>query len=60
MRSCVEYSSITARVATGSRSRTLFLGGPFWFDALYKLTNVRCAGRKPGRTDEPRRKAARK
>jgi hypothetical protein len=27
--------------------------------SLKKLTNVRCAGRKPERTDEPRREAAR-
>jgi hypothetical protein len=31
----------------------LLLGGPFWFDALAKLVNVRSAGRKPQRADQP-------
>lgn len=31
----------------------LLLGGPFWFDALLKLVNVRSAGRKPDRSDQP-------
>ncbi|MBV9439288.1 MAG: hypothetical protein JOZ24_04775 [Candidatus Eremiobacteraeota bacterium] len=31
----------------------LTLGGPFWFDALKALVNVRSAGRKPERTDQP-------
>lgn len=29
------------------------LGGSFWFDALKSLANVRSAGRKPSRTDQP-------
>jgi hypothetical protein len=30
----------------------VWLGGPFWFDALSSLANVRSAGRKPQRTDD--------
>ena len=31
----------------------LMLGGPFWFDLLSSLVNVRGAGRKPERGDQP-------
>ena len=31
----------------------LVLGGPFWFDALKTLANVRSSGRKPARKDQP-------
>jgi hypothetical protein len=31
----------------------LALGGPFWFDSLCSLANVRAAGRKPRRSDQP-------
>jgi hypothetical protein len=31
----------------------LMLGGPFWFDLLSSLVNVRAAGRKPERGDQP-------
>ncbi len=31
----------------------LLLGGPFWFQALQSLANVRSAGRKPKRSDQP-------
>jgi len=31
----------------------LTLGGPFWFDLLSSLVNVRSAGRKPQRGDQP-------
>jgi hypothetical protein len=30
----------------------VWLGGPFWFDALSSLANVRAAGRKPQRSDD--------
>lgn len=33
----------------------VWLGGPFWFEALLSLANVRAAGRKPKRTDQPPR-----
>jgi hypothetical protein len=33
----------------------VWLGGPFWFEALLSLVNVRAAGRKPKRTDQPPR-----
>ncbi len=33
----------------------VWLGGPFWFDVLGSLANVRSAGRKPKRTDQPSR-----
>ncbi len=33
----------------------VWLGGPFWFDVLGSLANVRSAGRKPKRTDQPPR-----
>jgi hypothetical protein len=31
----------------------LVLGGPFWFDALSSFANLRSAGRKPTRADQP-------
>jgi hypothetical protein len=31
----------------------VWLGGPFWFEALLSLVNVRAAGRKPKRNDQP-------
>lgn len=31
----------------------VWFGGSFWFDALLSLANVRSAGRKPERTDQP-------
>jgi hypothetical protein len=31
----------------------LVLGGPFWFDALKALANIRSSGRKPSRKDQP-------
>jgi|GEM_PF-5048436 len=31
----------------------LLLGGPFWFSLLMQLANVRNAGRKPKRSDQP-------
>lgn len=33
----------------------LLLGGPFWFDALCGLVNVRAVGRRPQRADQPPR-----
>jgi hypothetical protein len=33
----------------------VWFGGSFWFDALLSLVNVRSAGRKPERTDQPPR-----
>jgi hypothetical protein len=33
----------------------VWLGGPFWFEALMSLAKVRAAGQKPKRTDQPPR-----
>lgn len=29
------------------------LGAPFWFDPLQKVVNIRAAGPKPGRSEQP-------
>lgn len=46
----IEYARASGMMLT---LVALALGGPFWFDALCSLANVRSAGRKPKRADQP-------